>query len=217
MTPPKESDRLKILEYIGLLVLWEAIDMVTDWVLYTDVKSIEPGLVYGPPDDTLVPEFRILIEAEIQSKFIVIKSTGKDPFPKFSECFHLLDNEIKIITPCSNFFTTFYTFALRFEFRERDIPSLLLGDVNYNWKTDINGNCSQNIGNETYIPSVHYYRSKSNVDTSHHLNWDKRGIRFFNNDDLIDVRYIWKTSFSSCQSNGRSSPHLDNGIRLNCA
>ncbi|CAC5385432.1 unnamed protein product [Mytilus coruscus] len=432
---PKENDQLKTLEYIGLLVLWEAIDMVTDWVLYSDVKSIEPGLVYGPPDDGLirallafsvigtltfvaqvvillieffnegwlteqdsvqnfvyendvvslltiiledfpqavitltlvtcreegisyvqiakailpmieilarimcscvklrekksscdllhllgkckeiewknvigwtrvlvllvvfilnvamlilsttetdvdvygnskstlkgrhfkyifdekynderylknvgiylhhpafdyktfsskswinlieiydlenanVAEFRLLIDAETQSNFTIEKSTCKDPFPKLSECFQLLKNEIKIISPCNNFFTKYYTFALRFEFKERDIPRLLLGDVNYNWKTDITGNCSQNIGNEVIIPSVHYYRSKPDVNTTHHLNWSKYGIRFFNNDDLIDVRYLWKTSFSSCQSNGRTSPHLDNGIRLNCA
>lgn len=433
----EEKDKLKALEYIGLLVLWEAIDMVTDWVLYTDVKSIEPGLVYGPPDNSLirallafsvigtltflaqvgillieffnegwlteecsiqlfvydndvvslltiiledfpqavitltlvtcreegisyvqiakailpmieilarimcscynlrkkkrscdllqllcitnckdirwrnvigwtrvfvllvvfilnlamlilsttetdvdvygtsksslkgrhfkyifdekynderylkdvgiylhhpafdrityssnnlinlieiydlenanVAEFRILIDAKNESNFAIEKSTCKDSFPKLSECFQVHTKEIKTISPCKNFFTNYYIFALRFEFKERDIPSLLLGDVNFNWKTDITGNCSQNIGNEATIPTVHYYRSKPNVDTSHHLNWAKRGIRFFDNDDLIDVRYLWKTSFSSCQSNGRSSPHFDNGIRLNCA
>ena len=45
---------MEALEFIGLLVFWKAIDMVTDWVLYADVHSRESGLVYGPPDEELI-------------------------------------------------------------------------------------------------------------------------------------------------------------------
>lgn len=164
-----------------------------------------------------VADFRFLIDRETNSKFIFEKSTCRDPFPKKSKCFEKVDNNIKIISPCKNFFTNFTTFALRFVFKERHIPSLLLGDVSYNWKTDITGNCSQNLDSHTLVHSVRYYRSKEPVNRSHYLKWTMNGTRFFNVNDLIDARYFWKTSFSSCQSTGRTIPNVDKDISLNCA
>ena len=41
--------------FVFLLVFClDAVDLVSDWLLYSDVAKTEQGLVYGPPDDVLV-------------------------------------------------------------------------------------------------------------------------------------------------------------------
>jgi hypothetical protein len=41
----------KIVKFIILLII-DLVDVVVDWYFYAKVKLIEPGLVYGPPEDT---------------------------------------------------------------------------------------------------------------------------------------------------------------------
>ncbi|CAC5385433.1 unnamed protein product [Mytilus coruscus] len=163
-----------------------------------------------------VADFRLLIDRETYFKFIIEKSTCRDPFPKLSECFEKLD-KIQIISPCNNFLTNFSTFAFRFEFKERNIPSLLLCDVNYYWKSDINGNCSHSIYSNTNVPAVYYYRSKENVYANHHLNWMENDTRFFNVGDLLMSDIYGRPAFPEASVKAELCQISIKKIRLNCA
>ena len=50
----KLHDSFKFKVFVFLLVFClDAVDLVSDWLLYRDVASTEEGLVYGPPEDAL--------------------------------------------------------------------------------------------------------------------------------------------------------------------
>jgi len=50
---PKNSTKCRNVVFYATLFL-ELVDLITDWLVYFDVKLMEKGLVFGPPGDAVI-------------------------------------------------------------------------------------------------------------------------------------------------------------------
>ena len=68
---------------------------------------------------------------------------------------------------------------------------------------------------------IRYFKTASNINAQgiRHLLRDGNGFRFFRNDeqDLIDIKHVWKTGWMKCDSMGNLAPSLDRSIQVSCS
>lgn len=82
-------------------------------------------------------------------------------------------------------------------------------------------NFTDSIDKNAQIPTIHYYRANStlNTDSFHHVLMAGGKPRFYRNDgiDLEDTTKVWKTGWGECQGSGSMAPNLDRGINMDCS
>ncbi|XP_069110631.1 uncharacterized protein [Argopecten irradians] len=178
--------------------------------------------------------FKIDFDEETKTKMIIWQSNSNNTL-QLKECY-TIDRKAKSLTSVTNCDQDFIpepkmSMVFKFVFEEKEIPTLIFGDIKFNCKVERNRVCLTPLITfvtrvSEYSPSVtqqhaiiHYYRTKSDVPQNSHLL--KTGLgneaRFYRNDlDLIDIATVWKTGFGSCESTGSLAPHISTDLQVQC-
>lgn len=126
-------------------------------------------------------------------------------------------------TVCQNLFGTNEATAetvIYFNF-ESQSAHLIMGDVKYNTRYTLNGECYNDPSINNSKLDLKYFKTVEDTEDRYHLLLPngkvfKTLFKFYTLENLIPIKSAWKTGFLSCESSGSDAPHWDTSIKVKC-
>lgn len=126
-------------------------------------------------------------------------------------------------TVCSNLFDAneqTSEVVIYFNF-EPQSSHLLMGDVKYNTKFTITGECFNDPSAKNSQLTLRYFKTVKDTEDRHHLLLPngkvfKTLFKFYTQENLIPTESAWQTGFLGCKSSGSDAPHWDTSIKVKC-